>query len=124
MSIVRRILATASLLFVILLCALTATPETAPTAPIPATVGTHITPPSTTAPTVPTAPSTAPTPVDPCIAAAAELYRTQDYTGTDIQVECFGEEDSARTGLALDYGTTVEQYAVNERGDTVRLYDV
>lgn len=45
-----------------------------------------------------------------CRAAAQEMHTTHDYTGTDTVVRCFGEEDSERTGLALDTGMTYEQY--------------
>lgn len=49
-----------------------------------------------------------------CDAVAAHVYATQNYSGTDSELACLGEEDDARVGLALDYGQTEAGYAASE----------
>jgi hypothetical protein len=52
-----------------------------------------------------------------CEAVARVLYESHDYMGTQWERACFGEEDDARVGMALDYGTTVWQYAREEAAE-------
>lgn len=52
--------------------------------------------------------------VDVCELAAQQIYDTQNYTGSATEQACFGQEDSNRVGLALDYGQTVAGYALSE----------